>query len=584
MSSTAATAARPPGLLYAVDDWPPVARLLLLGVQYAVLDAIYLVLVAIILRHAHVTPAASVDAMGVACVGLAIGTALQALPRGPVGSGFLAPPVFSATYLAPSVLAAEIGGMRLVFGMTVFAGVVEVLIGLALNRLRIVITPVLSGLTVFVVGLQLGIVGIGETLDVQHEALPGFPLHLLVATGTLLTCVALSIWGRGILKLVCTLVGLLVGMAGADMIGLIAPAQLATIGHTAWVALPHPFLTYGFEPALAPAFLAAGVAAALRAVGVVTTCQRINDAGWQRPDMANVRRGVLADGLANVIGGALGTPGMSVAPSMVGISAATGATSRAIAFVAAAVLLVIAASPRLSGFFLLVPSEVAGGLLVFTASFLITGGMEIMVSRRTDTRAVYVIGISTMLALGRTLFPHYFDQLSPALRSVAGSSLALGLTAALVLTLLFRLGTSQRAETGWTASEASIEAALGFLRGQAQGWKLPADVTATAATHLREVLEYLLRTHPAGLEGSLRLGYDGLALRVEVLYAGSAAAHLPPPREPHPTPQEHRQDTLDNEEAAVILGLRSFLHSLSADRKLLRLRHGRVMVRLGYAA
>lgn len=61
------------------------------------MDAIYLVLVAIILRAAHVDAATSVNLMGIACIAVAIGTALQALPRGPVGSGFLAPPVFSAT-------------------------------------------------------------------------------------------------------------------------------------------------------------------------------------------------------------------------------------------------------------------------------------------------------------------------------------------------------------------------------------------------------------------------------------------------------------------------------------------------------
>jgi hypothetical protein len=41
------------------------------------------------------------------------------------------------------VLAAHIGGMPLVFGMTLFAGIVEALFALALNRLRIVITPFL---------------------------------------------------------------------------------------------------------------------------------------------------------------------------------------------------------------------------------------------------------------------------------------------------------------------------------------------------------------------------------------------------------------------------------------------------------
>src|SRR6266403_3746177 len=221
---------RPSNLLYAVNEWPPPVRLVLLGFQYAVMAAMYLILVAIILRHAHVTQATSVDAMGIACVGLAIGTALQALPRGPVGSGFLAPPVFSAVYLAPSVLAAQIGGMTLVFGMTLFAGVIEVLVAVALDRIRVVITPVLSGLTVFVVGLQLGVVGIGETLDVQHETLPTFPLHLIVTTLTLMVCIALSIWGRGTLKLLCSSLGLVAGMASAWAIGLIDPSRLAAIG------------------------------------------------------------------------------------------------------------------------------------------------------------------------------------------------------------------------------------------------------------------------------------------------------------------------------------------------------------------
>ena len=81
---------RPPNLVYAVDEWPPPFRLALLGTQYAVMSSIYLVLVVIVLREAHASPNESIHVMGIACVGLAIGTALQALPRGPIGSGFLA--------------------------------------------------------------------------------------------------------------------------------------------------------------------------------------------------------------------------------------------------------------------------------------------------------------------------------------------------------------------------------------------------------------------------------------------------------------------------------------------------------------
>ena len=49
----AATYQRPANLTYAVDEPPPSGKLLLLGLQYAVLDASYLVLVAIIVRHSN---------------------------------------------------------------------------------------------------------------------------------------------------------------------------------------------------------------------------------------------------------------------------------------------------------------------------------------------------------------------------------------------------------------------------------------------------------------------------------------------------------------------------------------------------
>ena len=571
---------RPPNLLYAVDEWPPPLRLVLLGFQYAVMAAIYLILVAIILRHARVAEAVRVDAMGIACVGLAVGTALQALPRGPVGSGFLAPPVFSAVYLAPSVLAAERGGMPLVFGMTLFAGAVEVLVALALNRLRMVITPVLSGLTVFVVGLQLGVVGIGETLDVHHEALPAFPLHLLVTTLTLFTCVGLSIWGRGTLKLLCSSLGLIVGMAGASVIGLIDPARLAVVGHATWIALPRPaFLQLGFDAGVMPAFLAAGVAASLRAVGVITTCQRINNAAWRRPDRANVRKGVLADGLSNVVGGALGVPGMSIGPSLVGVSGATGATSRVIGFAASVVLLAFAVSPKLSGFFLLVPQEVAGSLLVFTASFMIAGGMQVMLSRPVDTRAVYVIGVSTLLALSENVFPGYFRDLPTAVRGFTASPLALCLTAAIALTVLFRLGTRQASEVEWDDSEGSIGAAVAFLRGKAQAWKVAPDLVETSAAHAREVITYLLQNHSRRPEGALRAVYNGVELRVDLLCQGTRTAHLPTPREDH-APIE---SDLDSEEAAAYVGLRNFLRGLAVDRQQIRVQKGQVRVRLCYA-
>jgi xanthine permease XanP len=570
---------RPPGLLYALDEWPPPMRLALLGVQYGFMGATYLILVAIVLRSARLPADESVDLIAIACVALGVGTVLQALPRGPVGSGFLAPPVYSATYLAPSVLAAQIGGMPLVFGMTLLAGFVEIAIALVLTRLRMIVTPVLSGLTVFVVGLQLGVVGVGQMLDVHHAAQPTFHRHLLVTVLVLAVAVGLSIWGRGAFRLLCSALALVAGMTAAGLVNLLPTSALMSVGNATWVAPPRPaLLNWDFSVELAPAFVAAGLAAALRAVGVVTTCQRINDTAWQQPDMTNIRKGVLADGVANVIGGILGAPGMSIAPSLVGISKATGATSRVIAFAAAVVLFVIGLSPKLAGIFLVIPPEVAGALLVFTASFMISGGMGIMLARPVDTRSVYVIGISTLLALSENVFPAYFRDLSPFARSVTGSPLALGLAAAILLTLLFRVGTRQHADVPWTRTAASMAATLDFLRTRARDWKIGASTIATAARETEEVLAFLDRVHPRDAGGTMRLSFNGLDFGITVVCVGGHLPALPVTAPAAAAPASE----LDSEEAAAIFGLQDFLRSLTADRKRARQRGGRVRISLLY--
>jgi NCS2 family nucleobase:cation symporter-2 len=570
---------RPAGLIYSVDETPPALRLLLLAVQYAVMIAIYLVLVVIVLRHTQVAAETQVRVIGMALVAAAIGAVLQGLPRGPVGSGFLAPPIYSAIYLGPSILAAEKGGLPLVFGMTIFAGLTEIAVGLVLDRLRLIFTQVITGLTVFLVGLQLGVVGIGEVLDVGDENLPNFYLHVTVSMTTLGIAVALSIWGRGQAKLLCSLIGLAAGLVGAAMIGLIKPDGIAILKSASWVALPWPHFGYEFDAGLAPAFLASGIAAAVRTVGVVTTCQRINDAGWRRPDMRNIRKGVLADGIACVIGGMLGAPGMNISPSLVGLSSATGATSRMIGFAAALVLLVIALSPKAAALFLMIPSEVAGAILVFTSSFMIASGMETILSRPMHTRAIYVVGVSTLLALSRIVFPDYFQNLPTFLESMTGSALAVGLGAAVLLRLVFLFGTRQKTEATWSIEDDAITTALEQLRKQAQLWKVDAETVDLCVQDAERIFERIRADEGGAREGRLAFVFDGVDFTLDISFAGEKGMALPLARRV----LDFRREFLDNEEAAAHVGLLHFLHSTAADRKQVLHRRGRMIIRLRYA-
>jgi NCS2 family nucleobase:cation symporter-2 len=269
---------------------------------------------------------------------------------------------------------------------------------------------------------------------------------------------------------------------------------------------------------------------------------------------------------------------MCSAPSLVGISGATGATSRVIAYAAAAILLLFAASPKLSGFFLTVPQEVAGPLLVFTACFMIAGGMDITVSRPLGTRGTYVVGIATLLALGQVMFADYFAALPAFVKSLTGSMLAVGLSAAVILSLLFRFGVRQRKTLPWSTALDAVTGAVDGLRTQTKSWSIPAGIADLAVSEAREVMEFVRDNHMLKPDGTLLASYDGISLQLRIIYQGTEAAKLPPLRRVHLTDSRE----LENEEEAAFAGLRHFLHHMAADRKEIDAKDGQVIIRLTY--
>jgi NCS2 family nucleobase:cation symporter-2 len=553
---------RPTALDFAVDETPPLSSILLLSAQLAAVAAIYLVIVAIVLRAAKLSEEEAAQVMSLACIALGIGTLVQAVSRGPIGSGFLAIPAYSTTHLAPCVVAAQVGGMPLMLGMTIVAGLAEMAFALFISRMRFLMTPVISGLCMFIVGLQVGLVGIGEFLDVAHESLAVFPLHLVVTILTLGVCVGLSIWGRGTLKILCSFMGLVVGTLAAIAIGLFGEAQLAQLGRAAWLILPKPgTFGFAFDISLLPAFLAAAFCSAVRVLSFLTTCQRMNDDAWERPDVDNLRKGVLGDGLANVCAGVIGGSGITPAPSMIGIQSAVGITSRVVAYPVAAILVAMGFVPKLPLFFLLIPQEVTGSVLVFIACFTISGGMEIMLSGARGPRANCVIGISSLLALSESAYPKYFANMSPGMRNFIGNPLAFGMAAAIALSLAFRIGTRQRDLLQWSTT-TDPTAVTAFIHASARRWTVPQKTADSAAAEMRDVIGRLANLGRLDAGGELRLSADGLDFKVELRSNG--ALLQPMPREsPPPLPRY----VIASEEGVVVAGLRTVLDSLAAERK-----------------
>jgi xanthine permease XanP len=549
---------RPPDLIYGLDDRPPLVHLILLGAQHVAVICPYLVFVALITRASGASTAVASHAVGLSMIVIALAALLQTQRLGPVGSGYLTTPVVSAIYFASALNAAHHGGLGLVCGMIAFAGGVEAIFAWALPRMRRVFPPVVSGFIVIAVGVELGLIGVRGFLGVADLHDPKLPTHIAGAGLTLAVMVGLAVWGKGLLRLLCSLIGLALGMAIAVAVGMVTSKDVAVIGSQPWFALPDPrFLSYRFEPSLMMPFAIAALAAGLRAIGVITTCQRINDASWRRPDLDSIRSGVLADGIACFIGGCVATPGLSASPSLAGIQKVTGATSRYIAYAIAGWFVLLACVPKVGAVLLALPLPIIGAALVFNGASMLVGGIQIVMSRPMTMRNTFIIGISLLFALSRRVYPEFYALLPSWSHSFTDSILSIAVVVCVLLNLIFLIGERRievivlEPDDGKTCSRFDDK-----FGAQAKLWQLSAADAERAGTSTNQLLRLIEDGGPVDGSVTASVSYDDLDLTIELRYKGTLPF----------VASEQRTPRGMVEEQIFAAGLSGFLSSVFPDR------------------
>ena len=554
---------KPAHLSYGVDDKPPLAVNALSGLQHVGLMSIYLVFPALVAKAAGAPAEVAVAMVSMTLVALAIGTLLQAFSSGPIGSGFLCQPIASVVYFVPSMVAVKHGGLSAVFGMTIVAGLLEIGLARVLSRLRAIFPAEIAGLVVLLVGIASGIVGLRTALAGADVSAVPSSVDLGLALTTLAIMVVLNVWGRGKLRLLCVLIGMAAGYAAAWALGRVGAAEAAQLGAAPLFALPTvSHLGWAFDSTLLLPFVVAAVAATLKVMGNVTTCQKVNDADWVRADMRSIGRGVVGDGLGSVVAGALGAHGLNSSTSAVGLATATGVTSRRVALSVAAFLLVLAFVPKLGQLFYLMPRPVAGAALVFSSTFIIINGLEIMTSRLLDARRTLVIGLALIFGLAVEGFPGLLEIFPSGARVALGTSLVLGTLVALGLNALFRLGVRKTAMLTVQPGPADSTALRQFMERQGAAWCARREVIDRAGFNLAQSIETIAASGVA--QGPLEVAatFDEFNLDLRVSYDGPPL-ELPDMRPSH-------DEILASEEGERRLAgymLRRFADRVAVSRK-----------------
>lgn len=511
---------KPANIVYGVNERPPLAVVLLSGLQQVGNMSIGLLFPLLIARAAGLTADQTADLLGIAMLVLGIGAVMQSLAWRGIGAGYLCPPVCAAAYLAPSLLAIKSGGIALAFGMTAFAGFVECALSRLLRPLRPYLPPEISGLLVTLIGVSLGGLAFRSLLGAgapQHD----FPAQLAVATVALGTMVGLSVWGRNAPRLFCALIGMVVGYAAAAVGGLLSAVDLHKIQSADLVStLRLAEFGWSWETGPALTFGIVAVANCVRTIGDVTISQKINDADWVRPDMRPISGGVFASGLTNVLAGILGTHGTSTSTSNVGLAAATGVTSRYVGYAIGGILIAFAFMPKVAAVFLIMPAPVVSAAMLFSSAIIFMNGLQIITSRLLDARRTFVIGLAFMAAMAVEASPVFFGALAPGAKLFFGSSLVIGTLVALTLNLVFRLGVRKTRKLAVEPGKVDPAAIETFMETQGASWGARRDVIDRAGFNLVQSIETIVGACAPSGALEIEASFDEFSLDVHVSYDG----------------------------------------------------------------
>lgn len=511
---------KPSNLVYGIDDRPPTWVTFFLGFQHVTIVSIAFIFPVLAVRAMGGTTAQATFMVSMSMIAGGLAVMAQAMRRGPMGSGWLCPAVCGPSFLSATILAAKLGGLPLVLGMTFFAGLVEAAFSRVLKRLRVLFPAEVTGLIVAMVGITVIKLAGANFLGLAHtgeEAGTGLrAADIAVAVFTLAVMVGLNVWSKGKVRLFCILIGMALGYGAAATLGVLGAEQWAEVGGNAWVWFPltrHP--GWSFDWTMALPFAIAIVCSSLKSVGDITTCQKINDAEWKRPDMDNISKGILADAFGSVTAGLLGGMGQSTSSSNVGLSIATGATSRVVAVSTGLILVALAFCPRLASVFAIMPRPVVGATLLFALSFMVVAGLNIIASRMIDARKTFVIGLSIILGLMVDMLPGAFDGLPQWLSPVFASSLSAATISAVVLNLIFRIGVRSTALLEVADRATATEEVFAFFDRQGRAWAARPEVVERARHAVMEVVEPVLASHDGPLRAEASFDEYNLDVRLE---------------------------------------------------------------------
>lgn len=298
-------------------------------------------------------------------------------------------PIFLASsfaFIAPIIYGVQTWGIAATLSGLIAAGLVYIALSiLVMFRGREVLhrylPPVVVGPVIMIIGLSLAPVAVnmalGKTGDGAAVLVPQYKA-LIVSGVALVATIVASMLGKGLLRLIPIMIGVVSGYIVSIPLGLVDFSQIGEAQAFAIPGFVFPELNWQAIFFIVPV----AIAPAIEHIGDMLAISNVTGKDYLR--RPGLHRTLLGDGLATSLAGCLGGPPNTTYSEVTGAVTLTRAFNPAIMTWAAIFAIILSFSGTLGAILGTLPTPVMGGIMLLLFGAIAAVGMSTLVKAETD--------------------------------------------------------------------------------------------------------------------------------------------------------------------------------------------------------
>ena len=383
-------------LLLDVNEKPTIGKWIILAIQHVFAMFGATILVPILVNSSAGTEVLTIP---VALATSGIGTLIYILctkGRSPVylGSSFAFIAPLAVAYLKGGISGAMTGIMVVGLIYVIFATLIHFI---GKDWIHKLLPHVVIGPMIMIIGLGLAPnaisqIGLGTDTQIEWKG-------VIVALITFLTTAIVMVRGKGFLKIVPFLIGIVVGYIASICLGLV---DFTPVAEAAFFSMPNfilPFVNY------TPNFSAL---LTIAPIALVTMAEHIGDhtalssiIGKDLLKNPGLDRTLLGDGIATFVAGMLGGPANTTYGENTSVVGMTKVASVWVIGLAAIIAICLAFLGKFTAIISTIPNPVLGGVSLLLYGFISVNGLKVLIENHIDFgKPKNIVVASTMLVLG----------------------------------------------------------------------------------------------------------------------------------------------------------------------------------------